>query len=93
MVLRLVQSGPNHCADTIAAIIKEEVLNVYFPDENKCEIVCATTDNAANMIATTAKLKIKHMGCFAHTVQLVVNKSLVAPVLSQTDGSDTDVEM
>ncbi len=40
------------------------------------EITCAVTDNAANMITTCTKLQLKHMGCFMHTLQLVIRTAM-----------------
>lgn len=91
VILQLVQSGPDHRASTVSSTIQKLVLDEYFPDRSQ-QIVCAITDNAANMKATATALQIKHMGCFAHSVQLVVNKSLAQPIIPNEDVDDDDVE-
>lgn len=40
------------------------------------KVVCVVTDNAANMIKMVEILKIKHLLCFAHTLNLVVQENL-----------------
>nr|XP_034192173.1 uncharacterized protein LOC117609671 [Osmia lignaria] len=56
------------------------------------QLVCAVTDNAANMIATCEKLKVKHVPCGAHSIQLVVNHVILKTKPSSlTTSRDTDV--
>ena len=63
--------------------------------ENGVTIVCATTDNASNMVATARELAIKHMPCYSHTLQLVVTdlffpSSKKMQEQAHLDGMDAD---
>ncbi|XP_039616000.1 E3 SUMO-protein ligase ZBED1-like [Polypterus senegalus] len=40
------------------------------------KIHCMVTDNAANLVATAQLLKVRHVPCFAHTLNLVVKKAI-----------------
>ncbi|XP_028658775.2 zinc finger BED domain-containing protein 4-like [Erpetoichthys calabaricus] len=40
------------------------------------KIQCMVTDNAANLVATAQLLKVRHVPCFAHTLNLVVKKAI-----------------
>lgn len=44
----------------------------------KSKVVCAVINNGRNMIAATRELSLRHIGCFAHTLQLVVNTAITA---------------
>lgn len=61
-------SAVAHSGEEYAQKIKCDVIEKLKFVENNIEIVCATTDNARNMITTTTKLGIKHLGCFDHTM-------------------------
>lgn len=63
----------SHTADAISRHLQRIIREWQF--ENK--ITLAVSDNAANYVsAISDKLKWKHWGCFAHTLNLIVNKSL-----------------
>lgn len=64
-----------HTAENIADSIKT-TLN-EFNITNK--VVCLVIDNAANMLKAASLLSIKHLNCFAHTLQLVITDSLATP--------------
>ncbi|KAJ8336973.1 hypothetical protein SKAU_G00381930 [Synaphobranchus kaupii] len=40
------------------------------------KIHCLVTDNAANMLASAQLLRVRHICCFAHSLNLVVKKAL-----------------
>ncbi|KAJ8375079.1 hypothetical protein SKAU_G00056590 [Synaphobranchus kaupii] len=40
------------------------------------KIHCLVTDNAANMLASAQLLRVRHIRCFAHSLNLVVKKAL-----------------
>ncbi|KAL1281447.1 hypothetical protein QQF64_000250 [Cirrhinus molitorella] len=63
-----------HTADEIAAALHEIFRD--FNIENK--VGCVVTDNAANMVAAVKKLVLRHMPCFAHTLNLIVKDGLSA---------------
>lgn len=79
-------SNITHSGKNLSSILHSEV----FANYSQVHIVCATTDNAANMIATAQKLKVKHNPCFAHSLQLVVN-SAISSVESHTDPNDAQL--
>lgn len=59
------------------ANIADELKNVcddWKINDKLCRIV---TDNAANMIKAVKEiLKVRHLGCFAHTLNLVVHNAI-----------------
>ncbi|CAH1104318.1 unnamed protein product [Psylliodes chrysocephalus] len=62
----------SHTAANLANII-EEILQEW----KLCDkVICIITDNAANMTAMCNILKKPHIGCFAHTINLVVQDVL-----------------
>ena len=56
--------------------IKEVLLKFFESFGILNKVVSITGDNAANMQAAAEKLKIKYYGCFAHTLNLIVQNSL-----------------
>lgn len=40
------------------------------------KVICVVTDNAANITKAVQLAKFRHLGCFAHTLNLVVQKAL-----------------
>lgn len=63
-----------HTSRNIAAWVNE--VSERFAIQNK---ICAVvTDNAANMKAAVTKLNLRHLGCFAHTLNLVVTDAISA---------------
>lgn len=63
--------GP-HTAEYIAQTIRE-IMALW--DISK-KVNAIITDNASNMAAAITSLGVRHAGCFAHTLNLVVNNSL-----------------
>lgn len=70
--LGLYQSSFTHSAENLKNIVKS-VLNEFSIKEKTVGLV---TDNASNMVSMASFLKINHFGCFAHVLNLVVNKFL-----------------
>ena len=65
VVLCLIDSSMvAHSGVEYAAKIRCDVTEKLKFAENNISIVCATTDNAANMLTTAENLKIKHMPCY-----------------------------
>ncbi|XP_015232424.1 PREDICTED: zinc finger BED domain-containing protein 1-like [Cyprinodon variegatus] len=79
-VLLGVQSFPqSHTAENIACVKKS--MMEEWGISNK--VTCVVTDGAPNMVACVRELKLRHHICVAHTMNLVVKKSLDQhPVLS-----------
>lgn len=70
-ILSTARHTSNNIAHELGDIINEWDLNG--------KVVAIVTDNAANIIgAVVDKLKKKHIGCFAHTLNLAVNDGLAA---------------
>ena len=68
-----------HTGDNIAREIKKLM------DEFQI-VSCAalTTDNTSNMSVAAGILKYRHVGCFAHTLQLGIEDGLKVPQISKT---------
>ncbi|CAH1106827.1 unnamed protein product [Psylliodes chrysocephalus] len=62
----------SHTAENLSKALNE--IFIEWQIDNK--IVCIVTDNAANMIKTCSLLQNRHMPCFAHLINLVVQDSL-----------------
>ncbi|XP_076134518.1 E3 SUMO-protein ligase ZBED1-like [Alosa pseudoharengus] len=61
-----------HTADNI-----KEALSHLITDWGLTGMVTTlVTDNAANMVAATEKLGLRHLPCFAHTLNLIVKKAV-----------------
>ncbi|XP_005110616.1 zinc finger BED domain-containing protein 4-like [Aplysia californica] len=73
-VLETPRIAEAHTAANIAVILAEVMENWRIRDK----VVAIVTDNASNMVAAIEQLKIRHMPCFAHTLNLVVTDTLAA---------------
>ncbi|XP_055522567.1 E3 SUMO-protein ligase ZBED1-like [Wyeomyia smithii] len=74
-----------HTAENIA----EWISNVLRKFEIEYKITAIVTDNATNMRATANILKIRHVRCFAHSLNLVVQNAIansVAEVVEKCKG-------
>ncbi|XP_037294153.1 zinc finger BED domain-containing protein 4-like [Manduca sexta] len=69
----------HHNADNIASVL-DGVLQEW-----RCrnKVVALVTDNAATMIKVADILKIRHVPCFAHSLNLVIKEVLAEPGLKQ----------
>ena len=79
-VLCTSEIAERHTGANIASRIRE-VLEVWNIQDTHVSAV--VTDNAANMTAALSSLEWSHLPCFAHTLQLAVNKGLDANSLNQ----------
>lgn len=61
-----------HTSDNLAAFIKK--IAVEWKVNNK--VVAIVTDNASNISNAVRQLHYRHVGCFAHSINLVVQNSL-----------------
>lgn len=59
-------SDVSSTAETLKSLIQEKVLKVY----PNVELVCAVTDNAANMIATCEKLRVNFYLFFSYYINI-----------------------
>lgn len=48
------------------------------------KVTTLSTDNARNMVAAVSQTRFQHMPCFAHSLQLTVNKALVESGVDNT---------
>ncbi|XP_065111239.1 zinc finger BED domain-containing protein 4-like [Paramisgurnus dabryanus] len=71
----------SHTSDTIAAAITDILVKWHIP-LNKVHVMLR--DNASNMKKAMDNMGVRSLGCFAHSLQLVVNEGL----LSQRSVSD-----
>lgn len=67
----------------VAQLLWEEALQPL-----KGKIISAVTDNGKNMVAATNELAIRHLSCFAHTLQLVVNSAIAATASKKSEGQN-----
>ena len=74
-VLCTSEMAERHTGANIALRI-QEVLEVW--NIQGSHVSAVVTDNASNMIAALNSLECGHLPCFAHTLQLAVNKGLDA---------------
>ena len=70
-VLATYQVTIRHTAENIAAELKQ-IANEWGVNDKIC---CIVTDNAANMIAAARLTGWRHLPCFAHTLNLIVQES------------------
>lgn len=71
-VLTTVPLKQSHTADNMKEIVHEILTKWQIRDK----IVCITTDNGQNVCKMVRLLGIRHMPCFAHTLNLVIDDSL-----------------
>ncbi|CAH2002487.1 unnamed protein product [Acanthoscelides obtectus] len=64
--------GERHTAENLSKFLLDTVKE--FNMENK--IAACTTDNAPNMIAAVRRCQWRHLPCFAHTLNLVVQEAI-----------------
>lgn len=81
-VLQVKKCRGSHNQATIAASITEMLNHWEIPREKVHVILC---DNASNMKAAMEDMAVPSLGCFSHTLQLVVHEGLI----SQHSVSDT----
>ncbi|CAI5678562.1 zinc finger BED domain-containing protein 4-like [Oreochromis niloticus] len=74
-VLQAKEFRGSHTGESIAAAM-EEMLNAWEIPKNKVHVVLR--DNASNIKKAMDRLGVASLGCFAHTLQLVVNEGLLA---------------
>ena len=79
-VLCTCEMAERHTGANIALRI-QEVLEVW--NIQASHVSAVVTDNASNMTAALNSLECGHLPCFAHTLQLAVNKGLDANSLNQ----------
>lgn len=63
-------SDVSSTAENLKSLIEEKVMKIY----PNVQLVCAVTDNAANMIATCEKLKV-------NLINFYLNKLYLKPIL------------
>ena len=68
VVLETFEFNEDHTADHIAAQLKR-VANAW---SIETKIVCVVSDNASNMVAGVGRTGWRHLPCFAHTLNLIV---------------------
>ena len=73
-VLETFEFNESHTADNIVKELKRVANNWGIAEK----VVCAVTDNASNMVAAIAKAGWRHVPCFAHTLNLIVQDSIKA---------------
>lgn len=77
-LLDCIEYSERHTAENLANLFKEK----FEEWEIQNKITAVVTDNAANVVAAVRHGKWSHLACFAHTVNLVVQRGL-----KEIDGS------
>nr|CAI5847868.1 unnamed protein product [Callosobruchus analis] len=71
-LLECIQSEERHTAENISTLLLQ-VVSTFFV-ENK--ITACTTDNAANIVAAVRGCQWRHIPCFAHCINLIVQEGV-----------------
>lgn len=71
-VLKTVNMTTTHTGENIAA----ELTKVIYEFSLKGKVVAVVSDNASNMTAAVRILGLRHLPCFAHTLNLIVRAAL-----------------
>nr|CAI5831488.1 unnamed protein product [Callosobruchus analis] len=71
-LLKCIQSEERHTAENISTLLLQ-VVSTFFV-ENK--ITACTTDNAANIVAAVRDCQWRHIPCFAHCINLIVQEGV-----------------
>ena len=82
-LLEVAASTVDHTAQNLAACLEDAFARWKLP------ISCLsgmTTDNARNIISALDSLEWPHLGCFAHTIQLSVQKAMEVPEVAKALG-------
>ena len=82
-LLETAESLEDHIACNLAAGM-EVVFDRW--DLNATILSAAVTDNAKNISLAVKQLNWSHVSCFAHTLQLGVQKAMELPEMSRTLG-------
>ncbi|CAF4893692.1 unnamed protein product [Pieris macdunnoughi] len=78
-LLEVVMMEGSHNAENIASVLDATLSK--WGVRSKCESI--TTDNAQTMINAAVKLHLRHIPCFAHTLNLTVTDSFAVTCLDQ----------
>ena len=81
-VLATRMTEERHTGSNIATEV-ESILREF----NVANVTSLVTDNASNMVIAAKELKLPHINCFAHTLQLVIEDGLKIGQISKTLGA------
>ncbi|KAJ8937950.1 hypothetical protein NQ318_013207 [Aromia moschata] len=77
-LLECAEYDVNHTAKNL----RDDLLRVTDEWKIRDKIITVTTDNAANIVAAVRLTEWGHIGCIAHTINLIVQSGLNLPELS-----------
>lgn len=87
-LLETFEFNESHTAENIAIHLKTVASNW----EIDTKVVCVVTDNASNMVSAISKTGWRHLPCFAHTLNLIVQNAVKAePTIHQIQLKCKDV--
>ncbi len=87
-LLETFEFNESHTAENIATHLKTVASNW----EIDSKVVCVVTDNASNMVSAISKTGWRHLPCFAHTLNLIVQNAIKAdPIVQQIQLQCKDV--
>ena len=75
-LLECSEFSDRHTADNIRAWVTK----IFDRFEIGAKVIALVTDNAANMKAAASLLKVRHLSCFAHTLNLVVQSAIKSSI-------------
>ena len=81
-VLATRMTEERHTGSNIATEV-ESILREF----NVANVTSLVTDNASNMVIAAKELKLPHINCFAHTLQLAIEDGLKTGQISKTLGA------
>ncbi len=87
-LLETFEFNESHTAENIATHLKTVASNW----EIDSKVVCVVTNNASNMVSAISKTGWRHLPCFAHTLNLIVQNAIKAdPIVQQIQLQCKDV--
>ncbi len=87
-LLETFEFNDSHTAENIATHLKTVASNWKIDSK----VVCVVTDNASNMVSAISKTGWRHLPCFTHTLNLIVQNAIKAdPIVQQIQLQCKDV--
>lgn len=72
VVLQTVRMMKDHTAENLA----NEMREICSEWEISNKVCCVVTDNAPDIVSVVKGMKLRHLGCFAHMINLIVHTAI-----------------